>query len=60
VDVTGLKKQQREEGLSQGDEAWELDYLVKEVKKSMENGNKSIIIFAETKRTIDKICEALR
>ena len=39
----------------------ELDLLIEIIKKSMnERGSKSIIVFAESKKSIDKICEALR
>ena len=39
----------------------DLDILVEVVKKSLdERKSKSILIFAETKRSIDRICDALR
>lgn len=39
----------------------ELDILIDCIKNSIENRNsKSIMVFAETKKSIDRICEALR
>lgn len=61
VDVTGQKVEARKSGLKQPDETWELNLLTNVVKKSLEERkSKSIIIFAESKKAIDRICEALR
>jgi ERCC4-related helicase len=46
---------------SQTIEKLELDILIDIIRNSMEKRNtKSILVFAESKKTVDKICEALR
>ena len=46
-----LKKDNREQK--------ELDLLIEIVKKSLAQ-NKQLMVFAESKKTVDKICEAFR
>jgi len=67
-----VQDQVRKQGTALGDgeygrddqqsiEKKELDILVNVIRKSIdERKSKSILVFAESKKTIDKICEALR